>query len=276
MARPKPDFKRMILGLPHSRQDYGAVAATAQLADLLGVDLVGTYFEDLSMLGLAELPSAREFRLGGWQRLDAGQLASDFARAAQEAERLFAEAAGRRRRTASFRTGKGSAADAISSEANADDIIVIIEPKSPIERATHQFGQLVEAAFGTRSSILLVPSLVVSVSGPVIVVAASLEDPCLDAALAVASAAGERMIVVPSAQSDRSLSSIVETARLVGIAATITEPAPGGTDIYLPASVKGRLLIMPRPLAEERRPSHTQMPVLLLSPRHFGTGNDTQ
>ena len=275
MATPKPDFKRMILGLPHSRQDYGAVDTTARLADLLGVDLVGTYFEDLSLLGLAELPSAREFRLGGWQRLTAEQLAADFARAAQEAERLFAEVTGRRQRSASFRTGKGSAGDVISSEASADDIIVIIEPKSPIERATHQFGELVEAAFRTRSSILLVPSLAISASGPVIVVASSPEDPCLHAALAVASAAGERMIVVPSPQSERSLSSIVETARRAGIATTVKEPAPGGADTYLPAFIKGRLLIMRRPPAEEprRQPPHPHMPVLLVSPRNSRTKN---
>ena len=276
MARPKPDFKRMILGLPHSRQDYGAVDATAKLADLLGVDLVGTYFEDLSMLGLAELPSAREFRLGGWQRLDADQLAADFARAAEQAERLFAEVAGRRQRAASFRTGNGSAADAISSEASADDIIVIIEPKSPIERATRQFGELVEAAFRSSSSILLVPSLAMSASGPVIVVPAGPEDPCLDAALAVASAAGERMIVVPSLQSESSLSSIVETARLAGIATTVAPPAPDGGDDYLPAFIKGRLLIKRRPAAEERRPPsppHPHMPVLLVSPRDPETNN---
>ncbi len=273
MARPKPDFKRMILGLPHSRQDYPAVAATAQLADLLGVDLVGTYFQDFSVLGLAELPSAREFRLGRWQRLTAEQLAEDFAWAAQEAERLFAEAAGRHGRTASFRMGQGSAAEAISSEASADDIIVIIEPKNPIERATHQFCKLVEAAFRTSSSILLVPSLTMSASGPVIVIAASPDDPCLDAALAVASAAKERIVIVPSPQSEQSLPSIVETARLAGIATTVAGPAPGGTDTYLPVFANGRLLIMRRSPPEERRrlsPLHSQMPVLLVSPRDSG------
>jgi hypothetical protein len=267
MARPKPDFKRMILKLPHSRQDYIAVAATAQLADLLGIELVGTYFDDASMLALAELPSAREFRSGGWQRLTTEQLVSDFARAAQEVERLFAEVAGGNQRTA-FRKGKGSAAEAISSEAGVDDIVVIIEPKNPIERATHQFTELVEAAFRTSSSILLVPSRTMSATGPIIVLATNPEDPSFKAALAVACAARERMIVIPSAQSDQSLSSIVETARLAGIAATVMVPAFGATHTFVPAVAKGRLLIVRRSLIEHRaRHSFVdlQVPTLLIS-----------
>ncbi len=270
MVKLRPDFKRMFVGLPHSRQDYPAVAATADLAELLGVDLVGTFFEDSNVLGLADLPSAREFRSGGWQALTAEQLAKDFAEAARNAQRLFAEATGRRQRPAAFRTAKGSAAQAISSEANADDIIVIIEPRSPIERATHQFCELMDAAFRTTCPILLVPSLSIETSGPIIAVAASPDDPSLAAALAVAASANERMIIVP-AQSGLSLSPIIETARQAGIATSLADPLPGGFDVFVPAFLKGRLLIMRRPDGQaRRRRSPAQMPILLLASEDQG------
>lgn len=265
MVKPRPEFKRMIVGLPHSRQDYPAVAETAALAELLGVDLVGTFFEDSNVLGLADLPSAREFRSGRWRALSAEQLEKDFAEAARNAQRLFTEATGRRRPTASFKMARGSAAQAISSEAGADDIIVIIEPKSPIERATHQFGQLIDAAFRTTSPVLLVPTLSVEMSGPIVAVAAGPDDPSLAAALAVASSANESMIVVPS-RSGLALSGVIDVARKAGIATSLSDPMLGEPDTLLPTFVKGRLLIMRRPKTQgRRRRPPAPMPVLLLA-----------
>jgi hypothetical protein len=147
------DFKRMILPLPHSREDYAAVGTIAELAGLLSVDLVGIYVEDSSIRGLAELPHAREFRGGRWEPLSAEQLAQDVAFAAREAERLFLEYAGRYGPAPSF-----SLAVANPREAGAEDIIVVIEPVNAIERATYQFHEWLEAAFRSASSILLVPS----------------------------------------------------------------------------------------------------------------------
>lgn len=275
MVKARADFKRMIVGLPHSRQDYPAVAAAAALAELLGIDLVGTFFEDTSVREVAELPSAREFRLGSWRALTGDQLEKDFAEAARNAQRLFAEATGRRRRTA-FRMAKGSAAEAISSEAGADDIIVIIEPRSPIERATRQFSALIDAAFRTTSPVLLVPTLSTGTSGPVVVVAAGPDDPSLEAALAVASSAHEPMIIVPS-RSGLSLSRVIETARRAGVATSLANPLPGDLDAFLPALVKGRLLIMHRPKAQNgrRRRPPAHMPVLLLASQDSGSQTDS-
>jgi hypothetical protein len=96
MSKARPDFKRMLLRLPHSRQDYPAVAMTAELAALLGLDLVGTFFDESSLLRFAELPTTREFRAGGWHPLDTDQLTRELALAEREAERLFQEAIGPR------------------------------------------------------------------------------------------------------------------------------------------------------------------------------------
>ncbi|WP_161853451.1 hypothetical protein [Bradyrhizobium sp. CCBAU 051011] len=64
MGRRKPDFKRMLLRLPHSPNDYAAVSPIAELANLLGADLIGTYVDDGSLRNLVGLPDAREFRAG--------------------------------------------------------------------------------------------------------------------------------------------------------------------------------------------------------------------
>src|SRR6516162_5044054 len=108
MSKVKPDFKRMLLSLPHNRHDYAAVGMIAELADLFGIDLVGTYVEDVDLRGLAELPNMREFRAGAWQFLSSEQLARDVAFAASEAERLFMENAGYDRPNLSFNLSKGT------------------------------------------------------------------------------------------------------------------------------------------------------------------------
>jgi hypothetical protein len=265
MSKTRPDFKRMLVRLPHSRQDYAAVAMTAELAALLGLDLVGTFFDESSLLRFAELPTTREFRAGGWHPLDTNQLTRELAFAAREAERLFDEAIGRHRPKASFAVEEGSPAKLISSAAGDADIIAIIEPKDPIERATHQFNELVAAAFRSTSSILLVPPVVRRFSGPVVVVAADADDPSLTMALAIAVSARERIVIVPS-QDASPAASMMARAEAAGVLATLAPPALSGPTQPLPPPAGGRLLVMRRQQdgrAISFLPPH-QMPVLLL------------
>ena len=265
MSKARPDFKRMLLRLPYSPQDYAAVAMTAELAALLGLDLVGTFFDESSLLRFAELPTTREFRAGGWYPLDTDQLTRELALAAREAERLFQEAIGRHRPKASFAVEEGSPAKLISSMAGGGDIIAIIEPKNPIERATHQFNELVAAALRSTSSILLVPPVVRPFSGPVVVVAAGANDPSLTMALAIAVSARERVVIVPS--QDASLgASMMARAEGAGVLATLAPPAPSGPMPLLPALQGGRLLVMRRQQDGQQIPFPRphQMPILLL------------
>jgi hypothetical protein len=267
MSKAIPDFKRMLLRLPHSREDYAAVGIIAELAGLLSVNLVGMYVEDSSIGDLAELPHAREFRGGRWQPLTAEQLTNDVAFAAREAERLFLEFAGRYGPALSFSLTKGSAAN--PRETGAEDIIVVIEPINAIERATHQFNEWLEAAFRSASSILLVPSHAKRLSGPIVVIASDADDPCIEAALDVAASTREQMIVIPSRPPSESLSVVLERARTIGVVTSLAEAAFHHGDILLPASVKGRLLIMSRQMAIHR-PILRQMPILLVSSKTLG------
>jgi hypothetical protein len=257
MSKAKPDFKRMLLRLPYSGRDYAAIRFVAELAELFGVDLVGTYVEDDNLHFLTGLPNVREFRAGTWQPFTSPQLAQDTAFAAREAERLFLESVGRHRPKLSFSLAKGIDATGI------EDIVAVIEPNSAIERATHQFMESLEAAFRSTSSILLVPGHANERSGPVIAVISGSSDPCLAAALAVAASGNERLILIPS-QPRLSMLEVLETARVAGVTTSVSEAVFHRGNILLPAFVKGRLLVMGRK-ARMERPAFSQIPILLVS-----------
>jgi len=258
MTKARPDFKRMLLKLPHSRQDYAAVTLIAELAELFGVDLVGTYVDDVSPHGLAELPNAREFRGGTWRPLSPDQLVQDVAIAAREAARLFLENAGRGRSRLFFSSSAGAA----SREAGIEDIIAVIEPMSAIERATHQFAESLQAAFRSTSSVLLVPGHAKPRSGPIIAITSGPDDPGLAAALTLASSSRERLILIRS-QPTLSWSAVLERAKLAGVTTSVAEAVFDGGNILLPAFAKGRLLIMTRELVGQRPASQT--PILFVS-----------
>lgn len=204
MDRPV-DFKRMVLGLPHSATDYASVAFTAQLAELLGLDIVGLFVEDESLADLAALPCVRELRAlgGGWQPIDAAQMAQGSGQVAAEARRLFENVAKALRVGTQFSLVKGAVAEIINSQSTVSDIIAVIEPKNPAERVTHQYRQLINVAFNAPAATLLVPSRISRQTGPVLAVAASSRDPSIQAALGIASSSKERLIVLAPPGADR-------------------------------------------------------------------------
>lgn len=271
MDKVKPDFRRMLLRLPHSASDYTAVALVAELATLLGADLIGTYVEDRDLRGLVDLPGAREFRAGRWQPLNSNQFALAMASASREAERLFLECASQH--SPSFRVI--DSASGATLDAGKDDIIVVIEPKSPIERATRQFSDLLEHTSRSASSILWIPSETKRVVGPIVVVAAWSDDPCISAALTIAAAAKEKLILVSGGTSTASLASALERAKRVGVMATMAEAAFHRDELLLPAHIKASLLITGREHTLQKR-NLAQIPILLISRDRQSTSSDAQ
>lgn len=259
MGKAKPDFKRMLLRLPHSANDYAAVRLVAELASVLGADLIGTYVDDGDLRSLVDLPDAREFRAGTWQPLNSSQLALDLASASREAERLFLQSAGQH--GPSFRVVES--ASAVAREAGNDDIIVVIEPKSAIERATRQFSALLEDAYRSTSSILWVPSETKRFAGPVVVMASEPDDPCISAAVAIAASVKERVILVPERSSIESFSAALDWAKAAGVATTLADAVFHHNDLLLPPHIKAGLLIAGRERAIQRR--NLQVPALFVS-----------
>jgi len=201
MAR-RSEFKRMILGLPHSAGDYPSVGATVRLAELLHTQLLGMFAEDRSLMDLAALPFARELRPlgGGWQTIDVNRLAAEFEGSSATARRLFGEVVRNCRVETSFRVERGTAADIIASVATAEDIVVVIEPANPAERVTQQFVRLMDSAFRASASVMIIPSRIARLSGPVVALASGPSDPSIEAAARIANAAREKLIIVGPAE----------------------------------------------------------------------------
>lgn len=204
MMESPTDFRRMMLGLPHSTKDYASVTFAAELAELLRLDLVGIFAEDNSLTDLAVLPCVREFQLSGegWRRLDARQMELSAMHMAAEARRLFGEAVKALRVSARFDLVKGSVDKIVFSQAIAGDILVVIEPRDPAERFTHQFKQLLNAALSDSTSTLFIPSRITRRTGPIVTIAGSRHDQSIKAGLALAKAMQERLIVLAPNHTD--------------------------------------------------------------------------
>ncbi|MEZ5822720.1 MAG: hypothetical protein AB7I42_04675 [Bradyrhizobium sp.] len=270
MGKAKPDFKRMLLRLPHSASDYAAVKLIAELADVLGADLIGSFVEDLDLRALVDLPDAREFRAGAWHRIDSSQLARDFTSASHEAERLFLQMAGLSR--SSFRVVES--ASAAAREAGEDDIIVVIEPKSAVERATRQFGELLEIANRSTSSILWIPSLARRVTGPIVVMASEPEDPCISAAVSIAASVKEKVILLPAKPHFESFSEVLQRARAAGVMTSLVDAVFHDDDLLLPPHIKAGLLVAGRERAMRRR-NLLDVPTLFVSANRPSTASGT-
>ncbi len=190
-------FRRLVLGLQPSAPNR-TMRLAVELAELLHLDLLGLLIEDTSLRDLATIPFARELRSlgGGWHVINLDRLSRDFELAARSIERMFTDAARHLTTRYQFELVRGPMAEMISSISRTDDIVMIVEPLSPAERATQQFIWLLEAAFRSAGAVMLVPPSVVRSKGPVVAIAATLDDPSIRAAAAIAIAAKEELIVI--------------------------------------------------------------------------------
>jgi hypothetical protein len=197
MSKEPHSFKRLVLGLQPGAHDR-TIRLAVELADLLHLDLLGLFFEDTSLLDLAGIPFSREFRPlgGGWHTINLEQLLHDFELAARSIERKFMGAAKRLPSGYQFEIARGSPAKTFASVSRRDDIVMIIEPQSPAERATQQFAWLLEAAFRSAGAVMLVPPRIMRTKGPVVAIATSPDDPSIHAAAAIALAAKEELIII--------------------------------------------------------------------------------
>ena len=276
MTKQPMPFRRMVLGLPHSAGDYAAVHTAADLAEVLGIDLLATFIEDTGLRGLADLPGMRELQpLGaGWRSIDTAQLTRDIERAAGTARRLFAEATRTRGIKARFDVAHGPAAEIVSALVQTDDILVVIEPKNPAERITQQFTALLDAAYKSASAMMLIPSRVARTSGPIIAIALSLDDPSIPVALATAAATKEHLIVLGVSGQRVSSSDLDEAARAVGVTvesmSSSAAPIDGRTLAAALAPLRERLVVVTRGTFDDVVPSIVAslraVPVLVLEP----------
>jgi hypothetical protein len=211
----RPEFKRMVLGLPQSAADFPSVEAVANLAELLRLNLVATFLEDENLLHVAGLPGAREWRSqGGWRPIETAQFVGEMAHAAGTARQLFERIVQHRAIETSFRQARGSAA-AICSATTTEDILVVIEPRDPLERVSRPFSALIDAAFKATAAVMIVPSRILRATGPIVAVPSGPDDPAIATACAIAAAVRERVTVLrPPAHSSADWTAIAHTANV--------------------------------------------------------------
>lgn len=278
MMETRIEFRRMVVRLPLSKEDYGAVGMTARLAEQLGLQLLAMFVEDTTLAEIAGLPCVRELRFfGGWSPIEEEQLGREIAQTAAIARRLFQEAVQESRIEASFAQARGSIAEVIGSLATEKDIIVIIEPKHPAERVTAQFAHLVDVAFQTAAAVLIVPHRIARVAGPVVAVVSSANDPSIRTALGIAAAAREPMLVLgtlePEAQAQ-----IAEQAKMADVPVKFISVPPQPLDapalLAALSHLNERLVVIQRGImndvATSQIASARRIPVLVIEPEAAG------
>jgi hypothetical protein len=188
----------MVLALPHSSLDYPAVAVAAELAECLGVQCVGTFIVEPAIASLDGRPGLQEFRsiARGWQPVESGDLSRDIEQVTASARRAFSAAFGRKTTEGIFHVERGGTGQLLASLAGRDDILVMIEPRHPIERITHQFRNILHAAFETSSAVMLMPSRILRERGPIVAIAAAEDDPAIRLASEVAGLTKESLLII--------------------------------------------------------------------------------
>jgi hypothetical protein len=276
MSKEPRNFKRLVLGLQPSAANR-TMQLAVELADLLHLDLLGLFLEDTSLRDFAKIPFAREFRLlgGGWHAIELDQLSHDFELAARSIERMFTDAAKHLTTRYQFEIARGPTAKTIATISRTDDIIMIVEPMSPAERATEQFTWLLQAAFRSAGAVMLVPPHVVRTKGPVVAIAATPDDPSIQAAAAIAVAAKEELVIIDVDSHDaddpyiRKLAADTGLAIKIVAAANVTLPDPA-TCTQAFRQTQERLVVMTRGAFADAAASTIaaarRVPVLVVEP----------
>lgn len=197
MTSESQRFKRLVLGLQPRAPDH-TMRLAVELAELLNLELLGVFLEDTSLQQLAGIPFAREFRPlgGGWHPIDVGQLSRDLEHAAQSAEKMFAEAAKRLPTQWRFEVARGPIAATMATVSRTTDIVMIGEPVGAAERVTQQFSWLIQAAFQSAAAVMIVPSRIARVQGPIVAIATTPDEPSIRVAANIAVAANEELVVI--------------------------------------------------------------------------------
>jgi hypothetical protein len=276
MSKEPHSFKRLVLGLQPGAHDR-TMQLAVELAGLLHLELVGLFLEDTSLCDLASIPFSRELRLlgGGWHTIDLDRLSRDFELAARSIERKFMDAAKRLPTGCQFEVARGSMAKTFASVSRANDIVMIVEPQSPAERATQQFSWLLEAAFRSAAAVMLVPPHIARKKGPVVAIATSPDDPSIQAAAAIAFAAKEELAIIEADGHDADDSRIRKLAADTGL--TTRRVAAARLGLADPAAcaqafrqIQERLIVMTRGALADGAASAIaaarRVPVLVVEP----------
>lgn len=268
MREPASPSQRVLLDLCNVAADQNSIEAGAELARLLGLDLLGVFVEDEAVLGLAGLSFARELRLPAhqWTAMKTERLAAEFHEAARRVRRSFNAHCTRIGVASSFEVVRGDPAACIAALSRARDILVLGTPERGIERAVGSFQRAWRAALESEAHVLLLPAQIVRRGGPVATVIGNGSEDVPDLALRIALAARERLLLLVTPDAAGVTEALERSAGAAGLTRdqitirTIRSGDPGSVIDALEGFGE-RLIVLARGTAAER-------PAILASARH--------
>jgi len=210
-------YRRAVLGMATGSVDRHVIQAAAEFARLLELEMLGVFIEDQSLIDLAARPFARELRLPGyeWQALQPHRVDDELQAAARQASRLFQQEIESRGLTCRFEVRRGNPVTLVSNVAQATDVLILAEPTefdlvAPGGKAARQ------AAESSAAAVLLLPRSGMPRHGPMVAVAASRSDACLELAAHIAAAMGEKAFAIPPVEPASSTALMESLQRLLG------------------------------------------------------------
>jgi hypothetical protein len=191
-------FRRVLLGVHQNIPDSAALGFAAGFAESLHLDMLAMIVEEPRVTNLAGLPHIREFRMldAKWQPLDTGRMAKEFESAAVAVRKLLNLTATSHRISCAVEVVRAGSQQAVRSFSQSTDIIILSEPKSPIDRIVGSFPEFSSAAMQSEAAILYTPRSIGRHRGPVVAIAATPDDFSIDVAAEIAVATGEKVVLL--------------------------------------------------------------------------------
>lgn len=291
MRKPKAAtteaFHRMIIALGAGGASEEGLAAAAEIAALMGIEIEGLFIEDEAVLGLSALPFLREIEAGSLtsRPFDPARLESEMRLAAGARRRALAEAARRSRTAFRFQAVRGEIEAVVLRTAGASDIMVVIEPGGAAERTSHAAVTMRRAAMRSHASVLYVPAPVRRRRGAVAAILGPGAEPVevLRLAARVAAASNNDLVILSASLADINRKKIAQLAgefELAGDRVRLQPLADDSPEALARALeiVEQRLVVLGRGalgLDDERAltalAAALRVPILSLEPSRTGT-----
>ncbi|MDP2618957.1 MAG: hypothetical protein Q8P46_02065 [Hyphomicrobiales bacterium] len=248
-------FRRMIIALGAGGASEEGLAAAAEIAALMGLEIEGLFIEDEAVLGLSALPFLREIEAGSLasRPFEPARLESEMRLAAGARHRALAAAARRSRTTFRFQAVRGEIEAIVSRTVGATDIMVVIEPRGAAERTSHAAVTMRRAAMRSHASVLYVPAPVRRRRGAVAAFVGRDGDQTelLRLAARIAAASDNDLVVLSTDLADAGRQRIAKLAGAAGLAAgrvrllPLADDSPGALARAL-ESIEQRLVVLSR------------------------------
>ena len=150
-------YTRVVAGFSEDAPP-AVVDAIVELARCLNAELRALLLEDAMSLALAEMPAPRAYdpRASAWRELPRSRLLQEMELAASVLQRRLEAAQTHGVRT-QLSIVRGAPVVALAGLAQADDLLVIVEPADPMARWVQPFAGLLQAALGTAAALLYLP-----------------------------------------------------------------------------------------------------------------------